>query len=77
MAKCLRLYVVGFEPTRGRLPNPTLTTLSTMPPPHGDSCSYNGEIPQSSKKAEGENSVFVSGNNKSTISGGYRERVKE
>ncbi|MPC95951.1 hypothetical protein E2C01_091181 [Portunus trituberculatus] len=20
MAKCLRLYVVGFEPTRGRLP---------------------------------------------------------
>ncbi|MPC20657.1 hypothetical protein E2C01_013610 [Portunus trituberculatus] len=33
MAKCSRLYVVGFEPTRGRLPDPTLTTLSTTPPP--------------------------------------------
>ncbi|MPC68720.1 hypothetical protein E2C01_062925 [Portunus trituberculatus] len=30
MAKCLRLYVMGFEPTRTRLPDPTLTTLSTM-----------------------------------------------
>ncbi|MPC47202.1 hypothetical protein E2C01_040939 [Portunus trituberculatus] len=26
-------YVVGFEPTRGRLADPMLTTLSTMPPP--------------------------------------------
>ncbi|MPD03860.1 hypothetical protein E2C01_099515 [Portunus trituberculatus] len=25
--------MVGFEPTRGRLPDPTLTTVSTMPPP--------------------------------------------
>ncbi|MPC72292.1 hypothetical protein E2C01_066591 [Portunus trituberculatus] len=25
-----RWYVVGFEPTRGCLPDPTLTTLSTM-----------------------------------------------
>ncbi|MPC17330.1 hypothetical protein E2C01_010181 [Portunus trituberculatus] len=32
MAKCLRLYVVGFEPMRGRLPDPTLTTLPTTPP---------------------------------------------
>ncbi|MPC30331.1 hypothetical protein E2C01_023591 [Portunus trituberculatus] len=28
-----RRYVVGFESTRGRLPDPTLTTLSTTPPP--------------------------------------------
>ncbi|MPC39653.1 hypothetical protein E2C01_033198 [Portunus trituberculatus] len=28
-----KLYVVGFEPTRRRLSDPTLTTLSTMPPP--------------------------------------------
>ncbi|MPC93170.1 hypothetical protein E2C01_088292 [Portunus trituberculatus] len=27
------LYVAGFEPTRGRLPDLTLTTLPTMPPP--------------------------------------------
>ncbi|MPC28608.1 hypothetical protein E2C01_021816 [Portunus trituberculatus] len=33
MAKCLRLYMVGFESTRGCLPYPMLTTLSTMPPP--------------------------------------------
>ncbi|MPD00615.1 hypothetical protein E2C01_096097 [Portunus trituberculatus] len=25
--------LVGFQPTRGRLPDPMLTTLSTMPPP--------------------------------------------
>ncbi|MPC29192.1 hypothetical protein E2C01_022413 [Portunus trituberculatus] len=33
MTKCLRLYVVGFKPTHGRLPDPMLTTLSTMPLP--------------------------------------------
>ncbi|MPC61420.1 hypothetical protein E2C01_055492 [Portunus trituberculatus] len=32
MTKCLRLlHLVGFEPTPGRLPDPTLITLSTMP----------------------------------------------
>ncbi|MPC76370.1 hypothetical protein E2C01_070780 [Portunus trituberculatus] len=42
MAKCLTLYVVEFEPTRGRLPDPTLTTLSTMP--HGG-CSFFLHLP--------------------------------
>ncbi|MPD01875.1 hypothetical protein E2C01_097423 [Portunus trituberculatus] len=31
--KVARRYVVGFHFTRGRLPDPMLTTLSTMTPP--------------------------------------------